>query len=305
MRTRERRHFLRLRVTKKQERFIIMSKLLIVESPTKAKTIGKMLGSEYTILASMGHVRDLPEHEFGINIANDFTPQYTETPRSRQILKTLKEAAKKSNEIFLATDPDREGEAIAWHLKNILSAVNKKAPFKRITFHEITRQAIENAIGSCGDININLVDAQQARRVLDRIVGYQVSPLLWRKLGKGSSAGRVQSAALRLIVEREREILAFIPQEYWNFAALFSSANRDSFNSKLFKINHQDFTVASAAEAEKIESAVKNGSIPTVSSVTVQDRKRNPYPPFTTSTLQQAANQLLHYSATSTMRYAQ
>ncbi len=282
-----------------------MSKLLIVESPTKARTIGRMLGTDYNIVASMGHVRDLPEHDFGIDIANNFAPQYVDTPRSRQVIKTLKDAAKKADEIYLATDPDREGEAIAWHLRNLLSPVNKKAPFLRVTFHEITRQAIENAIGNRGDIDLNLVDAQQARRILDRIVGYQVSPLLWRKLGKGSSAGRVQSAALRLIVEREREILAFKPEEYWNFAAVFGTENRELIQSKLFKINQKDFTVASAADAELIEKAVRNGSIPLVSSVTVQERKRNPYPPFTTSTLQQSANQLLHYSASSTMRYAQ
>ena len=282
-----------------------MSKLLIVESPTKARTIGRMLGTDYNIIASMGHVRDLPEHDFGIDIANSFAPQYVDTPRSRPVVKSLKDAAKKAKEIYLATDPDREGEAIAWHLKNLLAPVNKKAPFHRVTFHEITRQAIENAISNRGDIDINLVDAQQARRILDRIVGYQVSPLLWRKLGKGSSAGRVQSAALRLIVEREREILSFTPEEYWNFAAIFSTAGKESIQSKLFKINQKDFAVSSASEAEKIENAVKNGSIPTVIAVTVQERKRNPYPPFTTSTLQQAANQLLHYSATSTMRYAQ
>ena len=282
-----------------------MSKLLIVESPTKAKTIGKMLGSEYTILASMGHVRDLPEHEFGINIANDFTPQYTETPRSRQILKTLKEAAKKSNEIFLATDPDREGEAIAWHLKNLLEKSNKKATFHRVTFHEITRNAIEQAIEQKGDIDLNLVDAQQARRVLDRIVGYQVSPLLWRKLGKGSSAGRVQSAALRLIVEREREIKNFTPEEYWNFAAMFQTESGNSFKGKLFKIDGKDFEISNAADAERIESAVSSSADKKISSVSITPRKRNPYPPFTTSTLQQAANQQLRYSASSTMRYAQ
>ncbi len=282
-----------------------MSKLLIVESPTKARTIGRMLGNDYDIIASMGHVRDLPEHDFGIDIANNFTPQYVDTPRSRQVVKSLKDAARKADEIFLATDPDREGEAIAWHLRNLLAPVNKKAPFHRVTFHEITRQAIENAIDNCGDIDINLVDAQQARRILDRIVGYQVSPLLWRKLGKGSSAGRVQSAALRLIVEREREILAFNPEEYWNFAAIFKTANKESIRSKLFKINQKDVAVKSAAQAAVIETAVKNGSIPAVVSVSVQERKRNPYPPFTTSTLQQAANQLLHYSATNTMRYAQ
>ncbi|MBE6355926.1 MAG: type I DNA topoisomerase [Lentisphaerae bacterium] len=282
-----------------------MAKLLIVESPTKARTISRMLGSDYDIIASMGHIRDLPEHDFGIDIKNDFAPQYVDTPRSRPVVKNLKEAAKKSNEIYLATDPDREGEAIAWHLKNVLAAANKKSAFHRVTFHEITRQAIENAIAQKGDINQNLVDAQQARRVLDRIVGYQVSPLLWRKLGKGSSAGRVQSAALRLIVEREREILAFTPEEYWNFAATFVSTEKISIKSRLFKINQKDFTVSSAAEADHVERAVKGGSIPEVSSVTTQERKRNPYPPFTTSTLQQAANQLLHYSATSTMRYAQ
>ena len=282
-----------------------MAKLLIVESPTKARTIGRMLGKDYDIIASMGHVRDLPEHDFGINIENNFAPQYVDTPRSRPVVKNLKEAAKKADEIYLATDPDREGEAIAWHLKNILAPVNKKSPFHRVTFHEITRQAIENAIAGKGDINLNLVDAQQARRVLDRIVGYQVSPLLWRKLGKGSSAGRVQSAALRLIVERERDILAFKPEEYWNFSAIFASQKNDSIKSRLFKINQKDFSVTSAGEAEKIEYSVKNGSPPQVGAVTVQERKRNPYPPFTTSTLQQAANQLLHYSATSTMRYAQ
>ena len=282
-----------------------MAKLLIVESPTKARTIGRMLGSNYDIIASMGHIRDLPEHDFGIDINNNFTPLYVDTPRSKPVVKNLKDAAKKSTEIYLATDPDREGEAIAWHLKNILMPVNKKADFHRVTFHEITRQAIENAIAQKGDINLNLVDAQQARRVLDRIVGYQVSPLLWRKLGKGSSAGRVQSAALRLIVEREREIRAFTPEEYWNFMATFISADKNSIKSRLFKINQKDVVVSSAAEADQVETAVKGGSTPEVSSVTVQDRKRNPYPPFTTSTLQQSANQMLHYSATSTMRYAQ
>ena len=296
---------IRLRTAIKLRKYRYMAKLLIVESPTKARTISRMLGKDYDIIASMGHVRDLPEHDFGISIADNFAPQYVDTPRSRPVIKSLKEAAKKADEIYLATDPDREGEAIAWHLKNILAPANKKSQFHRVTFHEITRQAIENAIAGKGDININLVDAQQARRVLDRIVGYQVSPLLWRKLGKGSSAGRVQSAALRLIVERERDILAFKPEEYWNFSAVFTTPANDSIKSKLFKINQKDFAVASAREAEVIERSVKNGSGPQVFSVTTQERKRNPYPPFTTSTLQQAANQLLHYSATATMRYAQ
>lgn len=282
-----------------------MSKLLIVESPTKARTISRMLGNDYNVIASMGHVRDLPEHEFGIDIANNFTPQYVDTPRSKQVLKTLRDAAKNADAIYLATDPDREGEAIAWHLKNVLSKGKNTVPFQRIAFHEITRQAVEQAIASSGEINLDLVDAQQARRVLDRIVGYQVSPLLWRKLGKGSSAGRVQSAALRLIVEREREIMAFTPEEYWNFAALFDAGKSGTFKSRLFKINGADFKITDAAAADALEYAVVNGSAPVISSVTSQERRRNPYPPFTTSTLQQAANQLLRYSASNTMRYAQ
>ncbi|MCI5778694.1 MAG: type I DNA topoisomerase [Lentisphaeria bacterium] len=282
-----------------------MSKLLIVESPTKARTIGRMLGNDYTVIASMGHIRDLPEHDFGIDIAHGFTPQYVDTVRSRPVLKSLREAAKNAEVIYLATDPDREGEAIAWHLKNALSAGKKHAPFRRIAFHEITRQAVNQAIASGGDIDQHLVDAQQARRVLDRIVGYQVSPLLWRKLGKGSSAGRVQSAALRLIVEREREIAAFTPEEYWAFTARFDSGAGTGFQSRLFKIDGADFKIGSRDAADALECAVRSGSTPHVRAVTSQQRRRNPYPPYTTSTLQQAANQLLRYSASSTMRYAQ
>ena len=284
-----------------------MSKLLIVESPTKARTISRMLGNDFKIIASMGHVRDLPEHAFGIDIANSFTPEYTDTPRSKQILKELRSAAAASDEIFLATDPDREGEAIAWHLKNALSESLKKkcAPFHRITFHEITKSAIEQAIANCSDIDQNLVDAQQARRVLDRIVGYQVSPLLWRKLEKGSSAGRVQSAALRMVVERERAVLAFVPEEYWSFAILFAAADNAAFKGRLFKIGGKEFHIKSADDANALENAVRNGSTPQISDVSRQERKRNPYPPYTTSTLQQAANQVLRFSASNTMRYAQ
>ncbi len=284
-----------------------MSKLLIVESPTKARTISRMLGNDFKIIASMGHVRDLPEHAFGIDIANSFTPEYTDTPRSRQILKELRSAAASSDEIFLATDPDREGEAIAWHLKNALSETMKKktTPFHRITFHEITRSAIEQAIANRSDIDLNLVDAQQARRVLDRIVGYQVSPLLWRKLEKGSSAGRVQSAALRMVVERERAVLAFVPEEYWSFAILFATAGDATFKARLFKIGGKEFHVKSIDDANALEAAVRNGSAPLISDVSRQERKRNPYPPYTTSTLQQAANQVLRFSASNTMRYAQ
>lgn len=280
-----------------------MSKLLIVESPTKARTIGRMLGKGYEIHASMGHVRDLPEHAFGIDIENNFTPEYVDTPRSKSIIKGLRAAAKQADEIYLAPDPDREGEAIAWHLKSVLSGY--KVPFYRVTFHEITHSAIEHALNNKGEINQNLVDAQQARRVLDRIVGYQVSPLLWRKLEKGSSAGRVQSAALRLIVERERLILAFVKEEYWNFSSVFFSENAGEFGAKLFKIDGKDFKVKSKSEADLLMEMVKKGGNPKVTSVSKQKKNRYAPPPFTTSTLQQTANQQLHFTATSTMRYAQ
>ena len=283
-----------------------MQKLLIVESPTKARTIGRMLGKDYQIIASMGHVRDLPEHAFGIDIANSFNPEYTDTPRSKQILKELRSAAGKADEIYLATDPDREGEAIAWHLKNALTeTLKKEKDFHRITFHEITRQAVEQAIANRSDIDLNLVDAQQARRVLDRIVGYQVSPLLWRKLEKGSSAGRVQSAALRMIVERERAVLAFVPEEYWSFSILFAAADQTKFRGRLFKIGAKDFHIKNSIEAQNIEDAIRSGSTPVIANTSKQERKRNPYPPYTTSTLQQAANQVLRFTASNTMRYAQ
>ncbi|MBR7139330.1 MAG: type I DNA topoisomerase [Lentisphaeria bacterium] len=280
-----------------------MRKLLIVESPTKARTIEKMLGKDYMIVASMGHIRDLPEHELGVDIENKFAPRYVDTARSRSVVKQLRDSAARADEIYLAPDPDREGEAIAWHIYEVLK--NKaKAPFYRVTFHEITRSAIEQALTNRGEINLNLVDAQQARRVLDRIVGYQVSPLLWSNLKKGSSAGRVQSAALRLVVEREREIAAFVPREYWTFAILFG-ADPGNFKGRLFKIDRKEFVIPDAAAAEALESSVRNGSAPRIVSITAQERRRNPQPPFTTSTLQQSANTVLHYTATNTMRYAQ
>ena len=281
-----------------------MSKLLIVESPTKARTIGKMLGNDYSIIASMGHIRDLPERELGVDIANRFAPQYVDTPRSKSVVKELRAAAKKADEIYLAPDPDREGEAIAWHLAEVLEK-STKAPLYRVSFHEITRSAIEKAMGEKGEININLVDAQQARRVLDRIVGYQVSPLLWSKIEKGSSAGRVQSVALRLVVERERAITAFEPEEYWVFALVFRTEDGREFTTRLFKIDGKDFKVGSGVEAEKLMEAVRRGAPPEVGSVTTAERKRYAPPPFTTSTLQQVANTVLRYSATNTMRYAQ
>ncbi len=281
-----------------------MAKLLIVESPTKARTIGKMLGKDYNIIASMGHIRDLPERELGVDIAHGFAPQYVDTPRSKSVVKELRGAAKKADEIYLAPDPDREGEAIAWHLREVLKE-STKSPFYRVTFHEITRNAIERAMQEKGELNLDLVDAQQARRVLDRIVGYQVSPLLWSRIEKGCSAGRVQSAALRLVVERERAIQGFNPEEYWVFEAEFVSADKRRFKARLFKIGGKDFKIGSGAEAEKLLAALRGGEAPAVASVTSAERKRNAPPPFTTSTLQQTANVSLHYTATNTMRCAQ
>ena len=281
-----------------------MSDLLIVESPTKARTIGRMLGKDYRIAASMGHIRDLPTDRLGIDLEHDFAPQYVDTPRSRPVVKALREAAAKADAIYLAPDPDREGEAIAWHLENALKKYTK-APFYRVTFHEITRSAIEQALNNRGSVNTDLVDAQQARRVLDRLVGYQVSPLLWRKLEKGSSAGRVQSVALRLVVEREREIAAFTPEEFWNFILDMKTAQGRRFSARLFKIDGSDFRIGNADDARKLEEAVKTGSAPVAAEVRRAPRRRSVPPPFSTSTLQQAGNTLLHFSATQTMRYAQ
>jgi len=281
-----------------------MNKLLIVESPTKARTITRMLGRDYDVLASMGHVRDLPEHSFGVDIEHDFQPEYVDTPRSAKVIRELRAAAKKADEIYLAPDPDREGEAIAWHLQEVLKSSNNK-PFHRVTFHEITRSAIENALKNQTTVNLDLVDAQQARRVLDRIVGYQVSPLLWSRLEKGISAGRVQSVAVRLVVERERAITAFVPEEYWNFQLVCRTRDGKEFVTELHKIDGADFRIPDDAGAEKLVKALKAGSVPRVTSITSQPRRRNAPPPFTTSTLQQAASNQLHFTASSTMTYAQ
>ena len=281
-----------------------MNRLLIVESPTKANTIGKMLGKDYTIIASMGHIRNLPEHELGVDIEHDFAPQYVDSPKSRSIVKRLRDAAKTADEIYLAPDPDREGEAIAWHLKDVLKK-STKSPFYRVSFHEITRSAIEQAISNKGEIDPDLVDAQQARRILDRIVGYKTSPLLWRQLEKGSSAGRVQSAALRLVVEREREINAFTPEEYWNFGVEFDAGSPGVYHARLFKIDGKDFKITNATDAAALKNAVMQGTKPLVDEINKQERRRFAAPPFTTSTLQQAASSNLRMSATGTMRCAQ
>lgn len=263
--------------------------LIIVESPTKARTLSKFLGSGYVIEASMGHIRDLPESRLGINLNKDFEPEYVVSDKKKDIVALLSKAAKKADNIILATDPDREGEAISWHIAALLP--NKK--FQRITFHEITQTAIKEALTHPGELDMNMVDAQQARRILDRLVGYKLSPLLWRKVRRGLSAGRVQSVAVRLIVEREREIKAFKPQEYWELIAKFKD-----FEAKL------KTEIKNEEKADKIIDSLKVSEFK-VTDVLKKEIRRNPYPPFTTSTLQQAASNLFGWSAKKTMQVAQ
>lgn len=281
---------------------------MIVESPAKAKTISRMLGKDFQIFASMGHVRDLPEHSFGVDIKNGFNPGYVETKNRGNVLKQLRTAAKGAAEIYLAPDPDREGEAIAWHLYEALKASAKKAEFRRVTFHEITKSAIERAFQHAGVINMDLVNSQQARRVLDRLVGYMISPLVRSRIEKGSSAGRVQSVALRMVVEREREILAFIPEEYWNFIVKLSASGSDAeaaFESKLVKIDGEKANIGNGDDAAKTLKALEAAGSWKVSSFKQQPRNRYAQPPFITSTMQQAASGNLGFSASRTMRIAQ
>ncbi len=264
--------------------------LIIVESPTKARTLARFLGSDYQIEASMGHVRDLPESKLGVDVEHDFAPQYVVSAKKKDIVAKLRDDADKATNIILATDPDREGEAISWHIAALLE--NKTV--QRITFHEITESAIKDALIHPGTINMQLVDAQQARRILDRLVGYKLSPLLWRKVRKGLSAGRVQSVAVRLIVEREREITAFKPQEYWELVAQFKD-----FEAKLTKAE-----ITNKKDADKIVAELEKAEYK-VADVQKKEVKRYPYPPFTTSTLQQAASNLFGWSAKRTMQVAQ
>lgn len=290
--------------------FLEMSKdktLMIVESPAKARTIGKLLGPGTKVLASMGHVRDLPPRDLGVDVAHDFRPEYVLTANGRKVMKGLKEAAKDCTQIYLATDPDREGEAIAWHLQALLKGATKGA-FHRIAYHEITRGAIENAFRHPGQVELPLVDAQQARRVLDRLVGYQVSPLLWRNVEKDTSAGRVQSVALRLIVDREREIQAFQPVEFWNLEAVFAprGAGDVKLKTRLAKLNGKKANIPDGESARRLADALQDPrATHQVSAITSTPRSQHPAPPFTTSTLQQAAGGALRFGTSQTMSIAQ
>ena len=277
--------------------------LVIVESPSKAKTIGKYLGPGYEVKASMGHVRDLPKSKMSVDIEGGFIPNYQPIKGKEDVISDLKKAAKKSDRVYLATDPDREGEAISWHLKELLGIPDDKT--YRVTFNEITKKVVNESIASPRAIDQNLVDAQQARRILDRIVGYELSPLLWKKIRRGLSAGRVQSVATRLVVEREEEIRAFQPQEYWSIQADLGRVrpNLGGFQA-MFHGREKKMELHSEAEADAVIQAV-SGQPFTVSKVKRQDKLRNPAPPFTTSTLQQEASRKLNMTPARTMSIAQ
>ncbi|MGO4543864.1 type I DNA topoisomerase [Paenibacillus sp. 2TAB23] len=275
--------------------------LVIVESPAKAKTIGKYLGSKYIVKASMGHIRDLPKSQIGVEVENDFNPKYITIRGKGSVLKELKDASKKVKHVFLAADPDREGEAIAWHLAHYLEL--DETDTCRVVFNEITKQAVKDAFKTPRKINMDLVNAQQARRILDRLVGYKISPLLWKKVKKGLSAGRVQSVAVKLIIDRENEIDAFVPEEYWSITAKLNHSGI-AFDAKYHSINGDKRELGKEADVQEVLRAM-NGSQFTVSDVREKERLRNPSPPFITSSLQQEAARKLGFRASKTMSVAQ
>ncbi|SHG58769.1 DNA topoisomerase I [Thermosyntropha lipolytica DSM 11003] len=276
--------------------------LLIVESAAKAKTLSKFLGKNYKVKASIGHVKDLPKSKLGIDIENDFEPQYITIRGKGNLLKEIKEEAQKASRVLLATDPDREGEAIAWHLQNVINIPDDEKC--RIEFHEITREAVKKAIAHPRPIDMNRVNAQQARRVLDRLVGYSLSPFLWNKVKKGLSAGRVQSVAVRLICEREEEIRNFIPEEYWTLDALVADDKGDRFQAKLVSYKGEKINIKNAEQKDEIIKALADASL-VVQKIEKKERRKKPHPPFTTSTLQQEASRRLNFYANRTMRVAQ
>ncbi|MCX6813038.1 MAG: type I DNA topoisomerase [Candidatus Azambacteria bacterium] len=278
-------------------------KLIIVESPTKAKTISKFLGKEFRVESSYGHVRDLPEKSLGVDIEHNFEPKYVILPKAKKRVAELNSETKKATEVILATDEDREGEAIAWHLSQAL----KIAKMERIVFHEITENAIKEALKNPRGINMKLVDAQQARRILDRLVGYKLSPFLWKKVAKGLSAGRVQSVAVRLVVEREREILNFKPEEYWTITARLKTLDENKFEAQLAKIEEkklEKFSIKNKEAADEIVSDL-DGAAWRVLKIEKKETRRQPLPPFTTSTLQQTAWAWFGFGAKQTMLLAQ
>ena len=278
-------------------------KLIIVESPAKANTIKKFLGGSTKVVASMGHIRDLPKSKLGVDLENDFEPEYINIRGKGDLIKALKKDAKNAKKIYLATDPDREGEAIAWHLDYILKEEHDK--IVRVTFNEITKGAVQKAIKEPRNIDLNVVDAQQARRVLDRIVGYQISPLLWKKVKRGLSAGRVQSVAVKLIVEREEEIEKFVPEEYWNiYADLKDKESKKQFEARFYGKNNKKIEIHSKEEIDKILEDIEKAKY-VIKEVKKGEKKRNAAPPFTTSTMQQEASRKLGFTLKKTMSVAQ
>lgn len=286
---------------KKEE--TMADKLIIVESPAKANTIKKFLGGSTKVVASMGHIRDLPKSKMGIDIEHDFEPEYINIRGKGDLIKSLKKEAASSKKVYLATDPDREGEAIAWHLAHILGIDETKEV--RVTFNEITKGAVQEAIKKPRKIDMNLTDAQQARRVLDRIVGYKISPVLWKKVRRGLSAGRVQSVAVKLIVDREEEIEKFIPEEYWNiYATLLEEKSQKTFEAKFYGKENKKQELHKQEKVDEILKQIKNAKY-VVQEVKKGERKRNPAPPFTTSTMQQEASRKLGFTLKKTMSVAQ
>ena len=281
---------------------------MIVESPAKAKTIEKYLGKDYKVLASFGHVRDLPEKSLGVDVAKNYEPEYAILPKAKKALAALKSALSGADKVYLATDLDREGEAISWHLTFALGLYKKKDKINRITFHEITKSAIEKAVANPRGLDVNLVDAQQARRVLDRLVGYKLSPLLWKKVKKGLSAGRVQSVAVRLVVEREREIEAFRPEEYWLLGVNLSKKDKkETFSAYLVEMDKKaigKMSIKTKADADEIEKDLIGADYEVIE-VKHDDSYRKPAAPFTTSTLQMEAARKLGFSPKQTMMMAQ
>lgn len=275
--------------------------LVIVESPAKAKTIGKYLGSKFIVKASMGHIRDLPKSQIGVEVENNFEPKYITIRGKGDVLKELKDARKKVKKVYLAADPDREGEAIAWHLAHYLDV--DESEDCRVVFNEITKQAVKDAFKTPRPINKDLVNAQQARRILDRLVGYKISPLLWKKVKKGLSAGRVQSVAVKLINDRENEIKAFVPEEYWTITARLASGTT-AFEAKFYGAGGSKQELANEAEVKAILAAIENAAF-TVSEIKEKERTRNPSAPFITSTMQQEAARKLNFRAAKTMSVAQ
>ena len=283
------------------------SKLVIVESPAKARTLNKILGRSYSVKASLGHVRDLPRSSLGVDTDKGFTPKYVIPPGKRKIVGEIKEAISKASSIYLATDPDREGEAISWHLVQATKLDKNDRPVHRVVFHEITKDAVQEAFQSPRSIDMNLVNAQQARRILDRLVGYKLSPLLWRKVQRGLSAGRVQSVAVMMIVDREQEIQDFVPQEYWimEVELALSEEKKAAFRARLFALaDGTKLDIGSKDEADRVVADLEKAEY-AVKTVVTKQVARQPAPPFITSTLQQEAWQKLHFTASRTMAIAQ